>query len=252
MMTTHRNEIETEMVARLERLACGELDESACGPLLAWLEEEPLRWRLCGLAFLEAQSWAETLAVWPAPSRAGSAGGVDSAWPIAADRRETPRQPTIDRSSARSRRLVFTLVAAASLLIAFGLGLGTRGITEWTGGSPGPRTIAGVAGNTADRLHGQPPSPATISRGAVLASLPVRSESGLGPVATVQVPVVPGDSTSAIPHPEIPEYVRDQWERRGYRLSTQRRYLFAHLPDGREAVVPVEQVFVHPIPRQVY
>lgn len=237
-MNPRRTNTDAEMVARLERLACGDLDETARSQLFAWLEEDSLRWRLCGLAFLEAQSWSKTLADLPA----------------AVEHRKTPRLPAIAPKS-RPRRLVPAFVAAASLLVAFAAGLGTRELAEWTGGSPPPRTMVGMTGKEADPLHGRSPSQATTSRGAVLASLPVRPESGLGPVATIQVPVVPGDSTSApaaVAHPEIPEYVRDQWERRGYRLSKQRRYLFAHLPDGREAVVPVEQVFAHPIPKQVY
>src|SRR6185295_877610 len=45
----------------LDRLACGELDETTRKNLFAWLDADPLRWRSCALALLEAQSWNESL-----------------------------------------------------------------------------------------------------------------------------------------------------------------------------------------------
>jgi len=39
-----------------------------------------------------------------------------------------------------------------------------------------------------------------------------------------------------------------QWERRGYKVSLERRYLFARLPDGQQVAVPIEHVHVNPIP----
>jgi hypothetical protein len=40
----------------------------------------------------------------------------------------------------------------------------------------------------------------------------------------------------------ISEYDRQKWERRGYQLSKEKRFLPAELPDGKKVVVPVEQV----------
>jgi hypothetical protein len=50
----------------------------------------------------------------------------------------------------------------------------------------------------------------------------------------------------------IPEYVRRQWERRGYRLTVERRYVFANLPDGAQVVVPVDQVQLNRVASKVY
>ena len=40
-------------------------------------------------------------------------------------------------------------------------------------------------------------------------------------------------------------------ERRGYKVSFERRYLFARLPDGQQVVVPVEQLHVNAIPSNI-
>jgi len=40
----------------------------------------------------------------------------------------------------------------------------------------------------------------------------------------------------------ISDYDRMQWERRGFELTEERRYLPARLSDGREIVVPVNRV----------
>jgi hypothetical protein len=42
----------------------------------------------------------------------------------------------------------------------------------------------------------------------------------------------------------ISEYVRKQWERRGFELEEETRYLPAKLPDGRTVMVPVTKVHV--------
>jgi hypothetical protein len=89
----------------------------------------------------------------------------------------------------------------------------------------------------------------------VLASLSVQQGSAFGPAGAIQIPVVPRGSSvegEAAALTDIPEYVREQWERRGLELTSERRYLFAELPDGQPIVVPVDQVVVHFVPQKVY
>jgi hypothetical protein len=71
---------------------------------------------------------------------------------------------------------------------------------------------------------------------------------------TLQIPVVPGDAhaLSTDPRNRMPDYVRQQWERRGYNLATERRYLFANLPSGQRVVVPIDRVVANPLPATVY
>ena len=67
-----------DMIAgQLDRLVSGDLPEPDRRSLLAWLDEEPTRWRVCALAFLEAQVW-EQAATWegeaPAEPRVQGSG----------------------------------------------------------------------------------------------------------------------------------------------------------------------------------
>ena len=76
---------------------------------------------------------------------------------------------------------------------------------------------------------------------------------GLGRSTPIQIPVVPAvtDASRGQEIAEIPDYVRQQWERRGFKVSLARRFLFAKLADGRQIVVPVEQLRVNPLPIHV-
>jgi len=71
--------------------------------------------------------------------------------------------------------------------------------------------------------------------------------------APIRIPVMPagsesGDELTARRPVQIPEYVRQQWERRGYKVFLERRYVFARLPDGQQVAVPVAQLHVNPVP----
>src|SRR5579872_1449138 len=108
---------EGDLPGLLDRLVCGELDEGARRRLLAWLEAEPLRWRLCGVAFLEAQTWSQAFGELPR-------GDYDL-------RRDTVH-PAIctaaPRVSDRRHRTAVGPLGLAALLIAFGLGLALRDV----------------------------------------------------------------------------------------------------------------------------
>jgi hypothetical protein len=232
---------EDDLPGLLDGLVCGELDESARGRVLAWLEEEPARWRRCGLAFLEAQTWSQAL--WQFPG-----GDVADQSPGRSVRGAENAAP--GRGKPRHARIRAALTAAA-VLVAFGLGFALR---QPTGGQhqPGVPPVAG------DR---SPPSNNEVlpdeHRGAagagepVLALLDVQAGGRFGKQTPIHIPVVPavaGTGESAPRQPaEIPEYVRQQWERRGYKVSLERRYVFARLPGGQRVVVPVEQFHVNPV-----
>src|SRR5438093_6448897 len=59
-----------EILARsIDRLAAGDLDAPARRELFAWLDAEPLRWRRCALALLEARDLEQALDDWIDESR---------------------------------------------------------------------------------------------------------------------------------------------------------------------------------------
>ncbi len=233
------------MASLLDRLASGELEEEPRRQVLAWLEEDPRRWRLCGLALLEAQTWSQTLGLWAVDGRSQTDGkrvmstaGVEKYSVLSTQYPES--QP--------GRRILALGAAALSacLLVSFSLGFGLRGLMSATASvqKPTPSAPSTLRQSRSNELS-EP----------VLASFTVQSGAGLESASQIHVPVVRGESQA--PHDagsfkELSDYERQQWERRGYKLSRERRYLFAKLPDGQQVVVPVDQILVNHVPPKVY
>src|SRR5260370_29754437 len=147
---------ERELPGLLDRLVCGELDELPRGRLLEWLDEDPLRWRACGLAFLEAQTWSQALGQWPL-RELGSGVPLDQA------RSETSRRPIscdgatgktqsvpVELAPSRQRRMAIRrTVIAAAVVVAFGMGLTLRDVV--TPSIPTrEQPVAGAASSGAD------------------------------------------------------------------------------------------------------
>jgi hypothetical protein len=225
---------------RIDRLVTGELDDAERLELLAWLDAEPTRWRRCGLAFLEAQALRESLT-------AIAEGGVALGAIPAASRPVGPRPACLPPCRAM-------LAAAAAVMLAFMLGwaLGHRPPTlgedsgmAATGGSS--EESAAAAPRTATLAGNQPGGPTPFpTRGSRVALARVRV--GEGPHAReVILPVLagtPGDTSWERAPGPIPDYVRQQWERQGYRVTERRQTVPFKLADGRQVDVPVEEVML--------
>jgi hypothetical protein len=219
----HQDISDTNMHDHLDRLVSGDLDDRDRGPLIAWLEEDPLRWRLCGLLFLESQTWSHALAEWPCTNP-----------PL---KPAPPLSGTKSAPSTRRRPIMYGAILAASVLLSFFLGFSSRGASERN------RAIAHDQLATPDNA-----SPTGIN--PVLAELPVQSAFRGLQQSTLQIPVVPKAVTNAAEEP-LPDYVRQQWKRRGYQLQLQRRFVFARLPGGQQVAVPIEQYSVKHVPPQI-
>jgi hypothetical protein len=249
---------EGDVPIQLDRLVCGELDEAARRRVLEWLDEDPLRWRLCGLAFLEAQMWSEALGQW---TPEGSANSVDQAGNLRSPRpadcgASRQQNMVVSATAARSmprRTAIRRVLVAAAVVAAFAAGLALRDFAD-PPKPPHDQPVAGAApSGTNDRDGRQAEHGAGPSDEPILASLDVHAGGRFGLTAPIRIPVAPagadvGEDQPARRTAEIPEYIRQQWERRGYKVSLVRRYVFARLPDGRQVAVPVEQVHVNPVP----
>lgn len=235
-MNQNHSDPSEEIVGLLERLACGDLDEPSRGRVLRWLEEEPARWRLCGVAFLEAQTWSQALERSPVPEPWAATPNVKVAdRPSRVDQR--PRRPIVRRP-----------VMAVLLLAAFGLGMAVHNF----GFPAGTRTAAPIATDgtpsTGSPRPEQDDSREAASGEAILAEVDVQAGGRFGAQAPVRIPVVPADQGAGDDNGvDIPEYLKQQWERRGYKVSLERRYVFARLPDGQKVAVPVEKFHVNPV-----
>lgn len=251
---------DSEMTSLIDRLASGDLDETARSRLLEWLEHDPRRWRLCGLAFLEAQVWSHSLAAWPQTAASGPIREAVSALP----------QTTLANSAVPVRGAPRSLKAfgrkllvAAGILIAFGTGLAARdlisplrtsesNLAQGPAANP-PTMVSGTRDTGESAGPSQKPQPRK-GQEPLLAALEVERAGGLVRRASIRIPVVPVASPTepdASQPTDIPEYVRQQCERRGYKVSLERRYLLAKLPDGQQVVVPVEQFQLNPMPLTV-
>ncbi len=196
----------------LDRLACGELDEQTRNTLFTWLDAEPLRWRACALTFLESQTWNESFE------------SLEKKTPVATELAPI-RIREKNRDSIMLRWASLSSLAAA-LLVAFTLGAFSR---VWLKPS----------GDIVENKQPHESEPA----GPLMATVSLRPELGSGMPATLQIPVISmQNSGTQPPSTPISEYDRQKWERRGYQLTKERRFLPAQLPDGKRVVVPVEQV----------
>jgi len=221
----------------LDQLVDGELSLAQQQEVLQHLQTHPEGWRRLALAFLEAQTWRQEM-----PRLVQT--------PIA-----HPPQPVLRPASTRRNRIPAwqMLALAGGVLIAFLGGYWTRDF--WPGlrnSSPEGFLVQGSAlpqqerkpHSEADWLKETPGySRREFSSGWEYVTL----TDGRGPDGVpevVRVPVSPTmpESRLAPSGPPIPEELLDLLRRWGAEVSHSREFVPLRIEDGRQVVVPVEQV----------
>jgi len=198
--------------SQLDRLVDGELSQADRADLLRRLDAEPGGWRACALAFLEAQEFASASRAWALSHAPASVANPTN--PIEGQAPIGPR-----RRRWRPARLG---LAASIVALAF--------FSGWVAGE------RGAARRSTDSAGSGP---------ADLAS--ARPVDSSGP------PVKSPEREWADRLPEaVPEYVRSQWERRGYQIEQSRRLISMDLEDGRRVTIPIDDVRVQFVGRQTY
>jgi len=218
----------------LDRLADGELPEEDRRALLGALDDEPGAWRRCALAFLESQFWCgDFRAIRNEPVAASEP--VKST-PTNVDLRPAP-------APARSWRIFdYALAIAASLFVAFGAGLWTRGVWNPLGAMSAGMQVAGQ-GSSGPGV----PTTTVAARGTAHVRIddPITHES-----SDVHVPVVEAKDMDPSwlrqPRSTMPDDIRRSLESSGNRVIHQQVPMTIELNDGRRLVVPVEQLDVQP------
>jgi hypothetical protein len=132
-------------------------------------------------------------------------------------------------------RAFSTITLAASLLLAFCAGAATARI--WSAGAaPAQPQIAettlpptNVEAKARDGDH------------PLLATVQVRTNLDPRVPMRLQLPVTTTGAAAVAPASAMSDYERMQWERRGFEVKEEVRYLPARLPDGRQVVVPVNR-----------
>jgi hypothetical protein len=233
--------------ASFDRLVDGELGEEERRQLLANLDGEPGGWRRCALAFLESQCWQQVL-------------GRMSQENVP---RATPARP-MRVSRARWSGHLSTLAAmAACFLVAFWVGSRVQQMRRELPGVPG-----GMTGELARTVPVEPTR--------IVPSQPERSLAGMMPAAsnpwrmvTVAAPAGQANAGSALQvpavererldpqwlrslPPAIPDDVMQALSRTGHRIDQHRELVPVPLQDGRQLVMPVDQVKVHYVGNGTY
>jgi hypothetical protein len=215
--------------AQIDRLVSGDLPEADRRRLVVWLEEEPQRWRACGLAFLEAQLWEQAVGV--------KGRGTEDWGHERADRGQ--RTAEWAGTQPAPGRLRHWLAIAGMVLAAFAVGLASgRHLPGGPARQPQfaqPSFAQPSFAQPHDRRRGTEPLVATVS---------VRTNLNPRVHAELRLPIADAGGGALSGEPAISDYERQQWERKGFELIEEVRYLPARLPDGRQVMVPVTKVHV--------
>lgn len=217
---------------QLDRLVDGELPRGEYDRLLKSFDENPQGWRRCALAFLEAQAWQKEMA-------------ADRNIPAVGPRPE-PKTPP----SSREFNWTPVLAVAASFLIAFALGLSFR--LDWfgTGQANDPSYIA--------EQESQPNSEGTATPRSDVPESTVDSEKirlvldrGDGTGQPIDLPVMEWspDRQRMLAQPSIPvpPEVQRMLQQAGHELRTKRRFVPFQTQDGREVLIPLDQLEITPV-----
>ena len=240
---THFNPTESDLARKLDGLVTGDLSELDRRSLLAWLDQDQSRWRQCALVFLEAQVIRETFA---------QLAAADTALEIPV-KRETREQAVsianVKPVPRRNWKLAWNVALVASVFGCGGLmgyGLQPR---------QGPLHLTASAVPTIPGEHiSRDPTPerdtAHINE-QTLHTATNRDKSKSHMVLTAH----PVDCQFTLPMsakglPEdhwarqttVPQHVKNEWDRQGYKVSENRKYVPLQLADGRQVVVPINHV----------
>ena len=206
---------------QLDRLGDGQLSQSQQRELLAQLDAEPGGWRRCALAFLEAQAWRDDLG---AVVRSASVQPPAPPAVVARTRRSASRWPSV-------------LAVAATLAIAFGLGMLVR--PAWRGAEPGLEQVARQEGLPGRAQDASPWRMVTLT--SPDASEPIR-------LPAVERNRIDDAWLRSLPAAVPPDVLR-ALQRSGYAVRQSQQLMPVPLEDGRRLVVPVDQVEVRPVGR---
>ncbi len=247
----------------LDRLVDGELTAAERRELLALLDDEPAGWRRCALAFLEAQSLSESLR-----AIAGEAHASAEPRPVFTNSLSevSPRVELEKPSPSRSISWGWSLAVAAALLVAFGLGnrLGNRGTAPEIAGvqtASEPRTAALPTAEVAQRPETTQAADETVNaesddpRLVAQADENTPGEDDLGTLVLefdadsedqrkIALPLKSGQNAADAFSEESPisAELLSAFEQAGVKFTRQRQLWPVELSDGRQVIVPVDQL----------
>jgi len=219
MSTTKEDRTDPIADAAIDRLVDGCLGEAERRELLLRLDDEAEGWRRCALAFLEDQAMRSALAL-----------------PVAA-----PKPVPVPTVVPRRRRPALLRLSVAASMIAATFAAGFA-----AGGASRGRVQPLVAKADPPRVVPPSPDPAEAPVREVGWIDVVDANNGESPARRVPILSGPGLDERWLRDqpPSVPDYVRAQWERKGYQVEERRRLVSLDLEDGRRVAIPVDEVDV--------
>ncbi len=217
-----------DITTKLDRLADGELSEAERRDLLLELERRPDGWRRCALTFLETQCIRLSLG-----KQARSANETN------APRRSTFIAPRRTFSQKLTGPVGTALATSACFLIALGLG----GLWMRDGGTPGALPSGmNIAANQPNNVPTQTTNDVSKTPWKM-----VQLQSS-GAAEPLQVPAMERSQIdeqwlASVPQ-ALPEDVLKKLREAGRSVQTSRELMRVRLQDGRQLIVPVDQITV--------
>ncbi|HEY1600024.1 MAG TPA: hypothetical protein VGG64_10505 [Pirellulales bacterium] len=240
---------------QLDLLVDGELSEVNRRRLLVSFDGQPGAWRRCALAFLEAQTWrneARTL-------ERGAGESRSSVRPLIAISSQERVSAVVPPAVIRRWWSVgggLSLAMAACFLVAFSLGWMIRspGFASVQDARVDPPAIVAVA--SAD----SPRAPGIASDGTESAdrwgTVTLIMDGGPNDQREISYPVIEGagrdDHWLDAPEPVVSRELRDALERLGHHVDERRQFVPLDLQDGRQLIVPVDEVEFTPVGMRAY
>ncbi|MCX7428138.1 MAG: hypothetical protein NTW96_21220 [Planctomycetia bacterium] len=254
---THPNPVPPDDERLFDLLVDDELEEARRRELLTGLDHRPGGWRRCALAFLEAQSWKRelgTLARKPLSRTPESTPAAD----------ETVGRVKGDQRRRRSPGWITTgLGMAASFLLAVGLTMLSRDLRRPA--APGLAPSGQLAGMTGSEFGSPgiltPRSPLGGSRRAPgqRGNVQVVGMAALDPDGVSRTARLPAVSQDRLDEDwlrnapsAIPDGVAQAFEHAGHDVSRSRQLLPMRMKDGRQLMVPVDQLDIHYVDNPTY
>lgn len=240
-MKNHPNSHPIDYQAWLDRLATGELDDAKRRALFTWLDDEPLRWKRCAVAFLEAQWWGDATRPLVEPAAETDKSRLPAVIPAMPAASLESGRPS-SRGGIRGWIPALSLAACALLVfsVGFTLGKGTTRLSGQASETASPEEdhslLASAAGkNTAGKNTAGNPTAAKDT--APDSKLNLANRNG------------PADRTPPLAIPVlIPSdlLAKRRPDANDIQVRSKRRYVTVTTKDGKQIYVPVEQLSVQP------
>ncbi len=245
---------------RFDRLVDGELSDTERRQLLASLDDEPGGWRCCALAFLEAQTWRQTMRDVPPFGAADVAadGGLGAAerQPLKPAKPMPYSRSIVDgrdkTASNRSNLIGLALAMGVCFLVAFFLGTEFR--QQWSPDTRPATPLAQQQEPVSTEIPGEETLPEMLVQTPATGIVPwgeatfvVDGDGG----REVDVPVFDLDpyarqvlleqSTAAF------EDLRQALQRDGFDVRRSVRWSPIEMPGGQQMIVPIGDFEISPI-----